>query len=377
MPFTMLYGCGFEMGTRPMDDADVSNITNVTVSSTFAKSGTYSLRTDSLNNWARAAVTGTPASCYAGIWVYLTTNNYTAGSVYIRALLSTGQYIDLRWNNATRCWDAYVNGVLVESGTVSPQVGWHHVQIYFFIDNAGSIQTKIDGVNDIIYNGDTQPGASAEITYIYLWSVTLVTDRMYWDNFVIGTGDWPGDMRADGLVPNADTATKQWLRSAGVDNYALVDEVPASDADYVYTETTAHQDLYELSDWDDTDKTPLAVVQWCRAQKSEAAAHQLKLLLRSGATLSTGAAEDLVTNWKYLSRIFETDPATGAAWTDACSPTGTGAWPAKTTRASARTNRTRLTPSPSRTTFAWRAPSATVATAARWGRASSSRASPR
>jgi len=229
--------------------------------------------------------------------------------------LTGGKVIYIRLNYTH--WDAYVDGVLVGTGTVILPAAWHSIQFHLNVADAGTLQTKIEGISDIDYSGDTKPGASAVIDSVYLRMTGpggAPIDHDRWDDFVIGYGGWPGDIWVDALYPNGDDVV-QWSRSAGADNYALVDEDPPSDADYVYTTTNGHKDVYTLEDWDGTGKTPLFVVQWCRAKKDSAGSQQIKLVMDDG-TESVSAAEDVLTSYRYVNRLLMAPPS-GGAWTDA------------------------------------------------------------
>ncbi|MBN1920929.1 MAG: hypothetical protein JW892_06770, partial [Anaerolineae bacterium] len=91
--------------------------------------------------------------------------------------------------------------------------------------------------SDIDYLGATNAGADADyIVQARLGSASFKS--AYYDNVVIGTGGWPGALCADALIiPKLDTARADLLPSTGSDHYALVDEMPPNDADYVYLHT--------------------------------------------------------------------------------------------------------------------------------------------
>jgi len=302
---TILWATGFEMGEVPLQGTYYS--AGTVVSATQKHTGVYSLFA---NTMARFLVDGSPSDLYVAVWY----RQLNAGCApYVRVHLDSGEYVDLRYDKVANTWDAYVNGGKVADGSVVCNAStWTHLQIHFSIADAGGISSKVDGQADITYSGDTKPSTSAIIDWVELGG----NNQNYYDDFIVQTGGWPGDVRFDVCKPNADTATEQWSRSAGADSYALIDEVPPSDADYIYSEANGQQTLVEVEDWDATDKTAVAVVSWLRAWKDPASTQQVKQLLKSGATLDTSAAKDLLTSAGYEYEIYETDPATSAAWTD-------------------------------------------------------------
>lgn len=390
MAFTLLSGTGFEPGSIDVVELYTGGTWTVRTASPAPRTGNYYLANSSSPSaiYAQFDVTGGSDD------VYVAAANYpVTGSSYqrIRAMQSGVALCEVRWNGTTRCWDAYVNNVLVANGSIIVSVGkWHHIQVRFHIANAGAspghIQTYIDGNLDINYAGDTMPGITDTLNKIHIGSGSGAT---YWDDIAVGTGGWPGDIRFDVKKPKADDSNS-WELSAGADAYALVDEIPPSDADYIImekdfsvtitdntesisdafqsgeiyvangnavpdvgdrflclgtgdftgddlatakgaplaagdifevtdnsvgTEAVEYIDriaMFELDDWDATDKEPLGIIIWARANKSEAVNHTLNLLLDDGA-VTTGSDLNILQATTYVKRILNVPP-TAPEW---------------------------------------------------------------
>lgn len=314
MAFSMDYGTGFEMGSNKLVPASQRVQTSVVDS---AHTGDYTLRVDSegggRRGWMRFAPSGSPSELYISAWVYAW-GAYEMDSYFRIYVKTSGGDISIRFRS-DHYWDAFVDGVKVADGAVNISTNsWHSVQLHVVIGNSGTIETKIDGIDDVNYSGDTQPGASSVITWVqpYLHE-TSDCPEVKVDDFCFGTGGWPGDIRFDALVPDGDNSVT-WTGSDGnqVDNYALIDEAGPNDADYVRSTANAEQDKYDLADWDGTDKTPTTVILWARVKKDEAAAHLLKLILDDG-TENVSAGHNLLTSFGYVHRLDETPPS-GGAW---------------------------------------------------------------
>jgi hypothetical protein len=116
-------------------------------------------------------------------------------------------------------------------------------------------------------------------------------------------------------VPTADTAVDDWTASAG-DSYSCVDEVPASDADYIYTDTNADETELALTDWDGAGKTPVLVTAWGRAQESAATGETLNIGVDSNGTDDV-TGHVLTSSWRYYDHVMAQDPDGPAAWSDA------------------------------------------------------------
>jgi len=316
MAIAYLGSDGFDNGTLRFVTGDMSG--NVALLAVPAPhTGAYSLRLGAHAGTIRYSVTGTPANCSVSFWINLSTHyDVTAPPVYF--YLTTGETIGIIWDFVNHTYDAYVDDVKVADGTVTVLMNdWFQVQLYAVIDNAGSIQVKIGGQLSIDYSGDTLPiGAAAQVEYVYFSMVGDAGTYLYLDDIVWGTGGYLGDCRVEWLPPDADTGVDDWLKSVGGDAYAVVDEIPASNADYLYTDTDAQSTELELTDWDDTDKTPLFVTAWARAYEDAATAESLKVGVDSGGV--DDVTEYIMTDaYQYYDHFMDENPDGPAAWDNA------------------------------------------------------------
>jgi hypothetical protein len=120
------------------------------------------------------------------------------------------------------------------------------------------------------------------------------------------------------LLPSGDTAQRDFSRSTGSTNFALVDEaVQNGDTDYVFSGTPNHQDLYDLGDLATTPSSILAVQSRMFAKKSDTGARSGQIWVKSGATEVGGTDTTLGTSYGWLARVDTVDPNTGAPWTAA------------------------------------------------------------
>ncbi len=176
MAVAILTARSFDCGQAMVNSADYVMTAGVpTATTALAHTGSYSLNTGWWQS-IRWAIPGTPSDPSVSVWVHPAdeTNTYNKNlSFALRYLLSTpGVYIDLRWNATTHTFDAYVNDILVEAGTVEVSAfGWFHVQFYVVVNAVGSIQVKIDGHESINYSGDT---GTDTVAYFYISPSTVV-----------------------------------------------------------------------------------------------------------------------------------------------------------------------------------------------------------
>lgn len=315
---TILGAWGFEQGTRTIANVDRNGAG--AVNDWWAKTGTYGLELYGLGDWwVRFALPGTPSDPSVSLWIhgYCRFNDAADvnGAIRLKFRLDSGDFIELRNDATNNTYDLYVAGTKVMDGEPDIIRQWpHHLQIYVVVADSGSIRVKIDGHEGITYTGDTKPGAATGADYFY---VAGINQRGYMiDDLVVGCGGFLGDLRCYDLRPNADTAQADWTPSTGSDHYAVVDETPPNDADYLSTTTDGAADELELSDFDASDKVPKAVVAWVRAKADDAVGASLKIGLDSGGTDDTETVA-LSTAWEYYSHTMDEDPNTGSEWTDA------------------------------------------------------------
>lgn len=307
-----IFGTGFEYGTIVMYSKSGVEVPAI---DSNPHTGDYNLKVNGGGSagWMdMPIITGSLQGdeLYLAFWAnpYLNASNDTGCRV--RIYLADGQNINLQRRSSDK-WDAYRATTLIASGGFDTVDTWHHVQIWAKIDDTvGRFVTKIDGVIDIDFTGDTQPAASDQIEGGRVRFEGKTADWRV-DDVVYGTGDWMGDIRFDHLRPNADNSV-EWEPSSGVDNYAMVDETSPSDADYVRASGTANKDKYDLEAWTSEGKSPVLIGHWARAQKEIADASQIILQIDDGSEASSNPM-DLTTAFSYYTAFF-TDPPSGGVW---------------------------------------------------------------
>lgn len=289
------------------------------VSDGYSITGTRSIRVGhtSTGTWARFRFVTSTSSPAVSMWLYLIDNAWTLDAdAKIQFHLESGEYVGLYWNATNKTFDLYVNGSKVADGTIYlSQQALFNVRVYGTIGNAGSLTVKINGQTSISYSGDTQPGASDQVDYVYM-SQTHSDGYIQVSSLSLNDGGTdPSDRRAQVLMPTAD-GTVQWTPSTGTDNYAMVDEVPPSDTDYNEADTTGEKDLLALADFDGTEKTIAGVTVFARAWKTTADAQSLKVGAKAGTT-EDSTEHALEESALYLFHGMGVNPDDSAAWEDA------------------------------------------------------------
>lgn len=258
MAFKQIWFTGYENGWLNTHNFYIDGDT--TVISTFSKSGSSCARTKS------SGASGTTAGALH--YTYPMFEYYTLTEIYIGMHLeclgqttdptkqlitiysTTGHAYTFRFGN-NLCYLYNNAGTLIATGTrpipsatvTASDASWFHFQVRIILGASGIVQTRINGLLDINYSGDTrQGGTDPKLSYIrwyvhgyYRIGGVATNHRFHIDNLFSGTGGWPGEIKVGRLVMAGDYVDGSWSPSTGVDLYTCIDEFPASNTDYIFT----------------------------------------------------------------------------------------------------------------------------------------------
>ena len=267
--------------------------------------------------------------------------------VYVRFALyndsgSGAQGFYLMWRNGTtvlgriyinyatdRLLQAQVGTTTQDTGTIAISLDtWYLIEVHIKIDDAtGVIETKVDGVDDATFSGDTKPGADTYFDNLYFVStggglgdaVNNNLDDIGINDTAGGVDDsWLGDGRIIVIKPNGDTATLQLTPSAAVDHNTLVDDIPADgDTTYVEGSVVDERDIYDLEACGLGDVIITRIWTEARAKDTASSAKTIALITKAsgGAEVSGG---DVVLAGTYTVKVKGAEqlvnPVDSAAW---------------------------------------------------------------
>ena len=198
---------------------------------------------------------------------------------------------------------------------------------YYYVEYAvtisstvGSVVCRLDGVPMINFSGNTKNGGTND-------SIDRLTYNVpggggWWDDCYIcdGSGSAPynnflGDVRVYSLSPNGAGSSTQWTPDTG-SNYARVNEVPYSAANYVQSNVSGQRDTYTLADLPGGAVTTVYGMQNnVIAKRTDAGAISVRSAVKSGATIAYGSNTSLGVSDAVLTDLRTADPATAVAWT--------------------------------------------------------------
>jgi hypothetical protein len=202
-----------------------------------------------------------------GIWAHFRVKSRRAWPAYTKAVINL---LDAQADPCMVCWNirettglftpnysGYNPQWLITTTTNSPygtatielvEGKWYTVDLEMTVsDTVGTIKTWIDGVADLDLTGlDTKcaPG-------VYVNGVTFAVGEL--DDIAIGTLSGEANataprktMQIDCHFPNANGTHREWRRSTGSDDFALVDDTAASTGTSDYLESVAIGDSVSL-----------------------------------------------------------------------------------------------------------------------------------
>lgn len=207
---------------------------------------------------------------------------------------------------------------------------WYAVELMAYIDATdGAFEVRVDGVavTGLVQSGVDTTGSGAGPPDRVMLSNSSAGNADY-DDLTIQVGfdgwtdsDWLG--RTDGypkvatLYPAADGALSNWTPSTGSDLYAMVDETPASTADYISTNSNGAGASFTLT------SLPSAAdkVHWLKTvaySKGNGTESMNQFMVQASGNLqikhrATNAA--MSTTWTFREREWPQNVRTGKDWT--------------------------------------------------------------
>lgn len=209
-----------------------------------------------------------------------------------------------------------------ESASTFNTETYNYIEFELFHSNSGNVTYNL-WVNN-------QLEATGTMTHIGDISLFLIGQRDFggtvgesgrstdFDDLIIYSDiDHLGDTSIVLLMPDTDETPQQWTPATGTDNFAMIDNIPFNDAEYIETATVGHQSQFSLEAPPPDIFAVHAIQHQYRAQKDDVQATQMQgaIILPAGPDVDTGADNVLTTQWNYFADVSETNPDTAAAWT--------------------------------------------------------------
>jgi hypothetical protein len=212
----------------------------------------------------------------------------------------------------------YRNNTLlgITAATVLSAATWHHIELKVTVANSGTYELRVNGVNVLSGSDDTREGSNDYCNRVRLVGPDeLAVNCPIYDDWFIAE-DFLGDRKIITIFPDADGDSSDFTPSTGGDNYLMVDDNPQDDdSTYVESSTPGDSDLYTHGNVAGASSI-LAIQPNIVAAKTDVTDFDMNLTVKSGSTTDDGTAVTVnSTDYVNFTRVLETDPDTGVAWT--------------------------------------------------------------
>lgn len=220
-----------------------------------------------------------------------------------------------------------------QSGTVLgrtiPIIGagaYQHLELYAKAGaGSGALELRVDqvtrlnlsGINNVTSSniefsqdatGFTNFGYTALIDLADVYCNDTTSDGSGCSTFI-------GDVKSGYLPVNADTSQADFLLSAGTSGYALLNESPPNDSNYISTTSTTARSDFGLANGPGNLSEVLTIRPFVRAKKDDAGTCLIAPSLKSGSTKATVSAQPITTAEAYYDSNVPLNPVTGVPWT--------------------------------------------------------------
>lgn len=201
---------------------------------------------------------------------------------------------------------------------------WLSIRVLIHAAN-GVVEVKDAGGGSLLNltGANTQATANAYANNVRLYGENIGPDLAWDDLFLMDTAASTFNCHLTErairtLFPTADGALAQWSPHGAPNRWDCVDEQsPDEDTTYLSSASAGAVNLCQLSDLAPGEAGIEAVIVQHRSRKDDVGARSVRGLLTSGGTTSPGSAVSLATSYATFADLWETDPATGLAFSPA------------------------------------------------------------
>jgi hypothetical protein len=198
---------------------------------------------------------------------------------------------------------------------------WFLIEIHVILHaSSGLIHVRVNGLDDLIYTGNTIAAGYSTITNFFMFTSytgTWIDDFIINDNTGSINNSWMGGSKIVGLSPIGPGSSSQWTPSVGL-NWQCVDEIPISITDYVTGNIAGMLDLYDLASLPAgvcSDVSLLGVKVFNSVIRSGITVSYIENSLRTNNSNTFSPSITVPANAIVQSTIWDLNPVTGTTWT--------------------------------------------------------------
>jgi hypothetical protein len=217
-------------------------------------------------------------------------------------------------------------------GRSIPVIGagaYQHIEHYLKVDGSnGAYECRVDQVTRLNLTGIDTDRGSGEVSQVAVGRMRNaamgggnfdMADLYVNDTASDGSGcdTWIGDCKSGVRMVNADTAQADFALSAGVSGYALLDEKPPNDSDYIDTSSATARSDFGFENGPGNETEILTARPFVRAWKDDAGTCEIAPSLQYNSVDATVSAQPITTAPAYYDSNVPVNPDTGVPWTPA------------------------------------------------------------
>jgi hypothetical protein len=226
----------------------------------------------------------------------------------LRADFSTSNIVSILANNITTNYNI----------PIIPVGSWSHIAVRVITGAGGSVEIILNGNNVILPSTPLNIQTPDGVTQINKVGCTSANDQCDYDDFVVATGGFPGDLHIHTDFPVSDVALTMTPLS-GTSGYAMVDEVAMdSDTSYVSASAVGQEIMCGFTPITLTPGSTVVELSMVSAtRKTDGGTSTYTHQVMQGSTTASGVPAPQSTSYGYNTDTFGANDPTGAAWTAA------------------------------------------------------------
>jgi hypothetical protein len=218
--------------------------------------------------------------------------------------------------------------IATSAGPIGTGGEWVYIEVKGRANDAtGFVEVKVNGVVVASYTGDTvattTAGANNGITALtFHGGAAFPLDDVYVCNSLGAApfNNYLGEIQVETLVPNGNGSYSSWNGSDGnaTDNYLLIDEYPANEADYTWATELGVPDIHQYTNPNPALGEILAVQYSVAGFKIYPGPAGIRLFTKTAGGVVGGISSvRQLTNLKWFNDAPQIADPSGAAWTNA------------------------------------------------------------
>lgn len=231
----------------------------------------------------------------------------TSGTGKISFYAGATEVFRLQSDNANLQMMALISGVMTNVGSAVPWAETSLETVDLYVDG-----NTVSGTARLYLSGTLQATASADLSQVTGITKLRVYDHVGYSQCisqVIISDESTVGWRLVTRYPNGNGTSGDWTGT-----YADVDEIVSSDVDFVNSSTNGQVEQFTQTGPAISGYTIRAVGVYARAKCGGSGPQNLQLSLRSSGTDYFSASQALNTGYAAYGNIWDTNPATSAAW---------------------------------------------------------------